>query len=208
MDFTSDMEVLYVLFKKCPTKNRKISLKQHIKYFNFRNTIQLDHPVSFTFLQASPTPSRQRSWRVTRERTTSDKCPRSHSIRYVLFSQPSFETHVQCASSTQSWYFGKHFWHVPLAGGLILQLLCNSICNRKLWKKTKQNIVTHTECQCQHRLGGFNLPVTGTSYPKHNKTEFKGLEMVCNISIIPPGLDIFMKMSACMCINPGTEIRT
>ena len=45
MDFTPEMEILYILFERCPTKNRKTSLKQHIKYFNLRNKIQLDHSV-------------------------------------------------------------------------------------------------------------------------------------------------------------------
>ena len=36
--------MLYMLFER-HTKNRKRSLKQHIKYFNFRSKIQLDHPV-------------------------------------------------------------------------------------------------------------------------------------------------------------------
>ena len=43
--FTQDMEVLHMLFERCHTKNRVRSLKQHIKYFNFRGNVQLDHPV-------------------------------------------------------------------------------------------------------------------------------------------------------------------
>ena len=41
LDFTPEMEVLYVLFERCHNKNRKISLKQHTTYFNFRSKIQL-----------------------------------------------------------------------------------------------------------------------------------------------------------------------
>ena len=33
-----------MLFERCHTENRKISLKQHITYFNFLGKIQLDHP--------------------------------------------------------------------------------------------------------------------------------------------------------------------
>ena len=36
---------LYMMSERCQTKNRKKSLKQHIKYFNFRSEIQLDHHV-------------------------------------------------------------------------------------------------------------------------------------------------------------------
>ena len=34
LDFTPDMEVLYMLFERCHTKNRKRSLKQHMMYSN------------------------------------------------------------------------------------------------------------------------------------------------------------------------------
>ena len=34
-----------MLFERCHTINRKISIKQHPKYFNFRSKIQLDHTV-------------------------------------------------------------------------------------------------------------------------------------------------------------------
>ena len=33
------------MFERCHTKHRNISIKQHIKYFNFRSKIQFDHPV-------------------------------------------------------------------------------------------------------------------------------------------------------------------
>ena len=46
------MEVHYIIFKQIAinmesAKNKKISLKQHIRYFNFRSKIQLDYPVNF-----------------------------------------------------------------------------------------------------------------------------------------------------------------
>ena len=48
LDLTPAIEVLYMLFEGCHTKNRKISIiKQHIKCFNFRSKIQLDHPVEY-----------------------------------------------------------------------------------------------------------------------------------------------------------------
>ena len=50
--------------------------------------------------------------------------------------------YVHCGASTQSWYFVEHFWHVPPDIGLILQLLCSQIGNRKFRKETKQNITT------------------------------------------------------------------
>ena len=34
-----------MLFERCHTNNRMRSIKEHIKYFNFRSNIQLDHPV-------------------------------------------------------------------------------------------------------------------------------------------------------------------
>ena len=34
------------MFERWHSKSRKISLKQHIKYFNFRSKIQMDHPVT------------------------------------------------------------------------------------------------------------------------------------------------------------------
>ena len=45
LDFTPEVEVFYMLFDRCHTKNVKRFLKQHIKYFNFRSKIQLDQPV-------------------------------------------------------------------------------------------------------------------------------------------------------------------
>ena len=45
LDFTQEMEVFYMMFQRYNTKNRKISLKQRIQYFNFRSKIQLNHPV-------------------------------------------------------------------------------------------------------------------------------------------------------------------
>ena len=33
------------MFERWHTKNRKRDLKQHIKYFNFRSKILLDHPI-------------------------------------------------------------------------------------------------------------------------------------------------------------------
>ena len=45
LDFTPEIVVFYTLFERCDTKNRKQSLKHHIKYFNFRSQIQLDHPL-------------------------------------------------------------------------------------------------------------------------------------------------------------------
>ena len=47
LDFTPEIEALFMLFERCHTKDRKRSLKQHIRYFNFRNKIHLDHPVFF-----------------------------------------------------------------------------------------------------------------------------------------------------------------
>ena len=45
LDYTPEIEVLYMLFEGCYTKYRKISLKYHIKYLNFRSKIQLNHPI-------------------------------------------------------------------------------------------------------------------------------------------------------------------
>ena len=45
LDFTPDMEVFSTLFERCHTEKRKRTLKQHVKYINFRRKIQLDHPV-------------------------------------------------------------------------------------------------------------------------------------------------------------------
>ena len=39
------MEVYHMLFERCHSKNRKRFIKQHIKYFNFRSKVQLNHPV-------------------------------------------------------------------------------------------------------------------------------------------------------------------
>ena len=37
LDLTLEIEVFHILFERCHTKNRKISVKQHLKYFNFRS---------------------------------------------------------------------------------------------------------------------------------------------------------------------------
>ena len=41
-----------MMFERCHTKNRTRSIKQHIKYFNFRYKHQLDHPVLSSFSRA------------------------------------------------------------------------------------------------------------------------------------------------------------
>ena len=46
LDFTPEIEVIYMLSERCHTKDRKSSIKQHIRYFNFRSKIHLDHPVA------------------------------------------------------------------------------------------------------------------------------------------------------------------
>ena len=65
-----------------------------------------------------------------------------HSLRKGLY----------CVSSPQSRCFVKHFWHVPPAVGLILQLLCSSVGNKNFWQKTNQNIASdwggETESKC------------------------------------------------------------
>ena len=48
-DFTPEIEVFHMLFERFHTKNIKRSLKQHIKYFNFRSKAELDHPVLSCF---------------------------------------------------------------------------------------------------------------------------------------------------------------
>ena len=45
LDSTPEIEVFHMLSERCPTEDRKRSVKQHIKYFNFRSKIQLDNPV-------------------------------------------------------------------------------------------------------------------------------------------------------------------
>ena len=45
LDSTPEIEVLYMPFERCDTKNRKRSIKHHVKYFNFRSKVQLDTPV-------------------------------------------------------------------------------------------------------------------------------------------------------------------
>ena len=37
--FTPEIEVFYMMFERYHTNNRKMYLKQHIKYFNFRSTL-------------------------------------------------------------------------------------------------------------------------------------------------------------------------
>ena len=48
LDVSPEIEVFHMLFEICRIKNRKRSIKQHIKYFNFLSEIQLDHPVHMT----------------------------------------------------------------------------------------------------------------------------------------------------------------
>ena len=45
LDLTPEVEVFHMLFEICHTKNRKRSIKQHIKYFNFWSLVLLDLPV-------------------------------------------------------------------------------------------------------------------------------------------------------------------
>ena len=50
LDFTPEGEVFHMLFERCHSKNRKRSIKQHIKYLYFRSKIQLDHLVDIYIL--------------------------------------------------------------------------------------------------------------------------------------------------------------
>ena len=50
LDFTPEIEVFHMLFERCHSKNRKRSIKQHIKYLYFRSKIQLDHLVDIYIL--------------------------------------------------------------------------------------------------------------------------------------------------------------
>ena len=43
--FTPEIEVFSMLFDRCHSENRKITIKQHTEYFNFLCKIQLDNPV-------------------------------------------------------------------------------------------------------------------------------------------------------------------
>ena len=45
LDSIPEIKVFHMLVKRCHTKNRKGSIKQHKNYFNFRSKIQLDHSV-------------------------------------------------------------------------------------------------------------------------------------------------------------------
>ena len=58
------------------------------------------------------------------------------------FKEQSRVWGVHCGASTESWCFVKHFWHVPPAVGLILQILCRPIWNLKFQKKMKPNMTT------------------------------------------------------------------
>ena len=100
---------------------------------------------------------------------------------YFVFPHSCYIFPIHCGASTQSWCFVQHFWNVPQAVGLIVELLCSPIgqlsreCDSKLlsmgirgrgfvldclirnqnfWKKTKQNIVT------EWRPHSVELPAT------------------------------------------------
>ena len=45
LDFTPEMQVLYMLFERYHTKNRNISQTAYLILLNFLSKIQLDHPV-------------------------------------------------------------------------------------------------------------------------------------------------------------------
>ena len=45
MDLTPEIEVFQMLFERCHNKNSKISIKQHIKYFNFWSKVQFHQHV-------------------------------------------------------------------------------------------------------------------------------------------------------------------
>ena len=45
LDYTPEIDVPHKQFDRCHARNRKISLKQPIKYFSFRSKIRLGHPV-------------------------------------------------------------------------------------------------------------------------------------------------------------------
>ena len=51
--FTPELGGFYMLFLRCHNKIRKTSLRLHVKYFNFRRKIQLDHPTGSTWATSS-----------------------------------------------------------------------------------------------------------------------------------------------------------
>ena len=44
LGLTPETEAFHMLLERCRTKNRKSSIKQHIKSFNFQSRVLLDHP--------------------------------------------------------------------------------------------------------------------------------------------------------------------
>ena len=64
--------------------------------------------------------------------------PFCHHIRTSLYQVIP----LHCVASGQSWYFEKQFLNVPLAVGLILELLCRTSGNRNFREKTKPNVAT------------------------------------------------------------------
>ena len=68
------MEVFYMLFKRGPTKNRKRSLKQLIKYFCYRSKIQLDHRVWYVLTLMENSDSESASYTPAVERLGLKSC--------------------------------------------------------------------------------------------------------------------------------------
>ena len=48
LDSSPEIEVFYMLFERCCSKNVKGSIKQYTEYFDFRCKIHFDHPVNFS----------------------------------------------------------------------------------------------------------------------------------------------------------------
>ena len=75
LDFTPEIEVLHIYYTSClrdvVIKNREISLKQYMKYLNFRSKIQLDH------LEHSN--GKMKQWLIGRMAWLQEKGPRKPS---------------------------------------------------------------------------------------------------------------------------------
>ena len=89
------------------------------------------------------TQSRGRKWRRgvgAKRRLAQIYKPIKVVVHAVLFGRGSLYLRLHCVESSQSWYSVKHFWHVSLVDGLILELLCSPIGNQNFRKKTRHMI--------------------------------------------------------------------
>ena len=131
-----------MLFDRCHTKNRKRSIKQHIKYLNFWSKVLLDHPVLWAVeWNGSVVGNRCLRFRIFRDRRQSDSMRLAPRMQLISphNNQPHFPSLVCWTTMPSSelkcmWKYdyvrAKPIWVPPFSS----PLWCAVHCTKDWWR--------------------------------------------------------------------------